>query len=114
MDKIARRITGWACLALMLASCGGEEFGADTPPGKCRALLGLICDRGSECFNDSTPQSQCITTLETQRGFSCSQAVGVGASYDTCLSDLRTSTCAQLTSGTMFYPPASCSGVIMN
>jgi hypothetical protein len=110
MPKLS--LCGFATAALLMAcslmSCGSN---ASTPPAKCDALVTKVCARGIACFQDGTTQSECVAGANVD--LPCAQADAVGASYNTCMSDLDSISCAVLTANGTLNLPASCTAVIL-
>lgn len=98
-----------AVLACLVGGCGGSDN--DSPTAKCNSLLSLTCQRAVACANDGTTQSECVTAAMT--GLNCADAVGVSASYNMCISDLRAVSCTDLLANDTINLPATCMGVIL-
>jgi len=90
-------------------SCGGVDAGdGGAAAAKCQALQAVYCDRVLACGAPLTRQ-QCADAFAS--GIDCGQAVGIGPSYDRCLSELRGFDCVVLDGGRTL--PASCNGVVL-
>lgn len=89
-------------------ACGGVDAGDGAAAAKCETLAGVYCDRVLDCGAPLTRQ-QCRDAFAS--GIDCAQAVGIGPSYDRCLTELRGFDCAVLDGGRTL--PASCSGVVL-
>lgn len=105
---------GFALLVPLFSAC--EE---ETPEEKCEAFYELVCDRLTECAGTALPsdyEETCIDALESER--SCSAAVDVSDSYDTCIDDFGSAECNTLfpinplTNNRTTVLPSACRGAI--
>ncbi|MFN0246712.1 MAG: hypothetical protein ACKV2T_07370 [Kofleriaceae bacterium] len=97
------------CVFVVLVACGGG--GSETPPDKCDDLVDLVCDRAVDCVPSAGTHAQCVADVST--ALDCDAAVDVTASYASCMSQLRTTTCGSLFPNDMLSLPADCNGVIL-
>lgn len=98
-------------LVFVVVGCGSEgpsEGEQRVARQKCDTLKATLCSRILECGTTLTAK-ECFDALAA--GLDCSRAVGVAASYPTCLQELPTYSCVVLDGGSR--PPASCTGVIL-
>ena len=109
MPKLSffKSVTVTLLLASALVSCGGDT----SPVARCNALVSKVCARAIACFQDGTTQADCVASANTE--LPCAQADGVGTTYNTCMSDLDSISCAVLTANNNLNLPDSCSGVIL-
>lgn len=103
-------------LLALLLGCGGpdDEPPSDAAPApgaaraECEVLKQTLCSRYGMC-QPTQPMARldCLAAVATV--LDCSQAVAVSASYQACLEDLRTTTCAVLVPPSREVQlPASC------
>lgn len=110
---------GWVVVlglgfAALLGACSSTSSGGSGSPGsnaaaaQCNALANKYCGKAASCYNSTT--ADCLTafadSMKQSYGSDCSGADQVGASYDTCMSDLDSFVCGDSL-------PATCSGVIL-
>lgn len=95
------------CLVVFLVACGGGGS-ADTPPEKCEALIDVVCERAVECTTVSN--SQCV--MEVESIIDCNAAKMVSSTYDACIDQLESDSCAVLFPGGQLELPPDCNGVI--
>ncbi|MGN6103545.1 MAG: hypothetical protein ACTHU0_00330 [Kofleriaceae bacterium] len=82
----------FAMFALALAAgCGGS----DSPVDKCDDLVDQICDRAVDCVG--LAHGTCVADIQSV--LPCGRAVSVKASYDRCMDQLSSNSCAAL------FPP---------
>src|SRR5512139_1499228 len=65
-----------------------------SPVEKCDTLIDELCDRAVECFPNAGTHTQCVQ--EVQQGLPCGAAKDVTASYDRCIDQIETFSCAVL------------------
>jgi hypothetical protein len=115
-----------ALTVLGIGGCGDNPKTSPTAPAatldpavvKCKALQDEYCPRLEYCTGlqgGNRKASDCKASLD--RDHPCSQYTTVPAGYDKCLSDIKGSTCAdisQLSNWGAPYPtePGSCEGVL--
>lgn len=95
-----------ACLLSLLAACG-----EDSPVEKCDNLVEITCDRAVQCIPTGGTHAECVQ--EVQTALPCGSAKSVTASYDRCVSQLKTISCAILFPNNQIDLPADCEGVIL-
>lgn len=98
--------------AMMLAggaacSSDDDDGGSSGATGQCQTIANNLCDEYVAC-EPSASKSQCTSELSAAIG--CSNAVGVGESYDQCLDEIGDGTCEQVLAGEI---PDSCRGVVL-
>jgi hypothetical protein len=98
-------------LVALLVGCGG---GDEDPITKCHALGDSACARVVDCrapgaSNRAALLADCRTGVMSS--LDCGRAVAVDASYDRCMSEVASATCAAWTANPPLLP-ASCHGVI--
>jgi hypothetical protein len=92
--------------ALFVVGCGGDDGGS--PTEKCQAFASAVCSKFVTCQLASS-MSSCVS--EFGKALECNRAVGVSATYDSCLSDINAATCDQVRASPSDLPP-SCSKTI--
>jgi hypothetical protein len=96
---------------LVAVGCGTEP----SPVEKCDDLVDVLCDRGVQCLGGS--RTECVQSVRTE--LPCGSARSVSASYDRCIEQLETVSCAVLfptnpsTSQPELRLPADCMEVIL-
>ncbi len=100
--------TGIGCLVVFLVACGG---GSKDPTEKCDDLVDIVCDRAVECVPNAGTHSACVA--EVEGSLDCGAAQSVSATYNACLMQLRSMSCASLFPNDMLVLPTDCNGVIL-
>jgi hypothetical protein len=96
---------------LVLVGCATES----SPVEKCDDLVDVLCSRGVQCLGGS--HSECVQGVKSE--LPCGSARSVSASYDRCVEQLQTNSCAALfpTNPSTGQPeirlPADCMSVIL-
>lgn len=90
---------------LLIIGCGAP---APTPAEQCDDFIEAVCVKQRICTTAS--YAQCVTDVSSV--IPCGNAVGVGALYDRCISDLDNKTCAELFPAGVLALPTDCKGVI--
>lgn len=86
---------------------------------QCLTLINLWCSRFSDCavqlgFAGTRPDlARMCQEQFVNEGILCVEAVGVSATYGTCLLELTSASCSSLFVGNAYTPPKSCAGVIL-
>lgn len=102
-------------LLLVIVACGGG--GGSSAVEKCDDLVDVVCDRAVECVPSGGTHAACVQ--EVQQVISCGSAKRVSATYDRCMSQLESNSCAVLfptnpQSGSRELAlPADCMSVIL-
>jgi hypothetical protein len=111
--------------AVACSSSSGDSGAASGPAQQCNDFASAYCNRAVDCLdqagaaqesNRANDVSQCVTQAESSA--QCSKAVGVGATYSTCMSELPNAPCAPIvaaaqgTGAASAALPADCDGVI--
>lgn len=101
-------------LAVMLTSCDDDS---DAAPGKCETFVASLCGRAADCWSaidPSLPRTELLADCQSsaKTAIDCGAAVGVSDSFDRCLRDLTTATCASVTADPPQLPQ-SCKGAIL-
>ena len=98
---------------VFVLGCGGGDSAVD----KCNTLIGVTCDRAVECVPSIGTRPDCIRQVNAS--LSCGAAKSVKATFDSCLSLMRTDSCSTLfppdpqTGMPSLMLPSDCSGVIV-
>lgn len=71
----------------------------------CRTFIEALCDRGEACGLES--KDECVQSATVS--LKCDEAIGVGATIETCLAQVESLSCAALNA---YQLPAACQGVI--
>jgi hypothetical protein len=104
----------WLSLLVVTGACAGEP----SPVEKCDTLVDELCDRALECIPNAGTHSQCIQEL--QQVIPCGGVKAVSASYDRCMDQLESFSCAvlfpvdQQTRMQTLELPADCMSVVLS
>ena len=79
-------------LVVVMLGCGGG--GGSSPVEKCDDLVDIVCDRAVECIPGAGTHASCVQ--EVQQVIPCGSAKQVSTSYDRCMTQLETTSCAVL------------------
>jgi hypothetical protein len=98
---------------LVCIGCGSSA--PKTPMQKCDDLITTVCDRGVQCIPAAGTHAECVSALQPL--LPCAMVKTVTASYDRCIDQLKSDSCAMLfptdSSGhTMLTLPTDCVGVL--
>lgn len=99
----------------MLGGCGGS--GDKSPSDKCFDLADAVCSRGVQCIpGGAGMQDACEQALKPV--LMCDQVKSVGATYDTCMTQLNQDSCDTLfpkdqNGDPMLVLPSPCMGVLL-
>ncbi len=97
-----------------IIGCGTDS---PSPVEQCDDLVDVICDRAVSCLPSIGTHATCVQEL--QQEIPCGSVKRVSASYDRCMSQLRTSSCPVLfppdtqTGSPMLELPADCMSVVL-
>jgi hypothetical protein len=91
-QSCATALDNATCTGGLPAGCSVDDL-ADPAPAvaACNDLINAVCTKQSTDCGQGTLE-QCLTTSQTQ--LDCTKAIGYGASYETCLSDLQKMACS--------------------
>lgn len=108
-----RTLISGIAVAVALSACSSDDTNAQTggdPVAQCNAWLDLACGVMVSCdpTGDTDTIAHCRAAVVSVAD--CSKAVGVSATYEQCLDDLRAMSCPP--AGVDFTLPSSCSKVI--
>lgn len=98
--------------AMGIMGCGGDK----TPVEKCDDLVHALCGRTVACLPELGTSQECVQALQSV--LPCGATKSVTSSYDRCLSQLDSASCAALfprdpTTGALSVSlPADCAGVL--
>lgn len=98
-----------AVVSWVLMACGDSE---PTPVEKCDELVDLVCDRFEECVSAAGTHADCVQLVQQQ--VPCGTAKAVSASYDRCMAQLASFSCANLFPAGSLRLPADCNGVVLH
>jgi hypothetical protein len=112
MGGVVKRFLVLGVLAIS-GGCGSDK----SPSDKCDDLLSTVCDRVVSCLPGLSTRTQCTQTL--QQALPCGRTKQIGDSYDHCLDELSSNTCAMLfpldeAGDPALVLPVDCRGVIIN
>lgn len=98
-----------AGVAFSVTACADEDADslANDPPAACDALLDKMCEVWLVPCDSTITFDQCVASVESGLPNDCVNAIGVGASYEACMSDVDSATCGRPTA------PKSCRDVIL-
>jgi len=102
----------FSMLVCLAVGCADDE---KSPVEKCDDFIVEFCRRGVECLGGQ--QQECVQAA--QQSLACGRAVRVSASYDRCMSQIASDSCAVLfpndpsTGQPTAQLPADCQSVIL-
>lgn len=85
----------WACPLLVVGMLGGCGSSNKSPSDKCFDLADAVCSRGVQCIpGGAGMQDACEQAVKPV--LMCDQVKAVGATYDTCMTQINQDSCDTL------------------
>ena len=112
--KLEDAVSRYLLLFALATGCGGGEL---SPVEKCDEFVDVVCDRALDCLSSPGSHSECVQ--QVQQLVPCGSAKEVSASYDRCMDQVESNSCAVLfptdpdTGEPALSLPADCNAIIL-
>jgi len=115
MRLVVTLLGGFLFVVIGCGSDGGTMGGLPSPAerdaarAKCELFKSTFCGRLVQCVSPPPSQRECLDALSVS--IDCTKTLAVGPSFNTCISELQTFSCAVFDGGNNM--PASCKMVLL-